>query len=384
MAEFEAKVQRLTIEEHPNADALELARIGNYRSVVRKGQFQSGDLAVYIPEQAILPDWLISELGLEGKLAGSKKNRVKATKLRGILSQGLVYPVQTTTMKDQRGDRVVNVLQDGPDSLSLIEVEEGEDVTDDLGIIKYEPPIPVHMSGDVFNAFGKTIKYDIENFKKYPNVIEEGEQVVFTEKIHGTWVCYGYHPDVGKIVCSKGLSFKGLAFKFNEKNQNNLYMRALEQTKDDEQNDVIDRLLNMYGDKTPIYLLGEVYGKGVQDLSYGTQTPHVRFFDLHFGDQNQVNENIHEFGYASVDLLNGVLYKLNVDSVPHLYRGPFSENVMEQFTNGYESVSGSQFNIREGIVIKPVHETYDAVLGREILKSVSEDYLLRRGGTEYN
>ena len=94
MATFEAKVYRLEIEEHPNADAIELAKVGDYRSIVRKGDFKTGDLGVYIPEAAIVPDWLISELGLEGKLAGKDKNRVKAIKLRGILSQGLIYPVQ--------------------------------------------------------------------------------------------------------------------------------------------------------------------------------------------------------------------------------------------------------------------------------------------------
>lgn len=46
MATFEAKVYRLTIEEHPNADALELAVVGDYRSIVRKGQFKTGDLGV--------------------------------------------------------------------------------------------------------------------------------------------------------------------------------------------------------------------------------------------------------------------------------------------------------------------------------------------------
>ena len=66
MATFEAKVYKLKIEEHPNADALELAVVGDYRSIVRKGQFKTGDLGVYIPEAAVCPDWLIRELGLEG------------------------------------------------------------------------------------------------------------------------------------------------------------------------------------------------------------------------------------------------------------------------------------------------------------------------------
>ena len=268
MADFQVKVVELQIEEHPNADALELARIGDYRSVVRKGQFNSGDLAVYIPEQAVLPEWLIKALGLEGRLAGKQKNRVKAVKLRGVLSQGLVYPLEL----EQAVDADYNSGTETPFPIWVLEAQDeigpkrlhvylGMDVTDYLGIVKYEPPIPTHMAGEVFNAMGRTLKYDIENLKKYPNIIKDGEIVCVTEKIHGTWACFGYHPDFDvPIVTSKGLSARGLAFKHNEQNENNLYVRtfkkfeyALEAAKE-----------SFPGE--PVYLLGEIFGRGVQDL----------------------------------------------------------------------------------------------------------------------
>lgn len=178
MAEFECRVYKLEILPHPNADAIELAKVGDYLSIVRKGEFNTGDLGVYIPEAAICPDWLVTELGLEGKLAGSKHNRVKAIKLRGILSQGLIYPVHYHPRED--GDRY-EISING----KWLIVKEGQDVTEELGIIKWSPPIPVHMAGEVWNAHGMTLKYDVENFKKYPNVLNEGEHVVMTEKIHG-------------------------------------------------------------------------------------------------------------------------------------------------------------------------------------------------------
>ena len=127
---FESRVYSLRIEPHPNADRLELAAIGGFRCVVGKDSFVDGDLAAYIPEGAICPEWLIAELGLEGKLAGSKKNRVKAVQLRGALSQGLVYPVRDGMI---RGRQVV----------------EGDDVTELLELVKYEPPIPISMQGEV-------------------------------------------------------------------------------------------------------------------------------------------------------------------------------------------------------------------------------------------
>src|SRR2546423_7089769 len=90
MSTLRVTAEPLTIHVHPNADALELAQVGLYRAVVAKGAFRTGDVALYIPEQAVLPQELVSELGLTGKLAGSAANRVKAIRLRGELSQGIV------------------------------------------------------------------------------------------------------------------------------------------------------------------------------------------------------------------------------------------------------------------------------------------------------
>lgn len=72
----------------------------------------------------------------------------------------------------------------------LTKIYEGVDLQEYLGITKYEPPIPVHLAGEVKNLMGKTLKYDIENIQKYPNVLEQGELVVMTEKLHGC-----VHPD---------------------------------------------------------------------------------------------------------------------------------------------------------------------------------------------
>ena len=90
MSSFAVTVEKARILPHPNADALELAQIGEYRAVVRKGEFPDGELVVYIQEQAIVPDNLLAELGLSGRLAGKDGNRVKAVRLRGELSQGIV------------------------------------------------------------------------------------------------------------------------------------------------------------------------------------------------------------------------------------------------------------------------------------------------------
>lgn len=376
MATFEAKVCRLRIEEHPNADVLELAIVGDYRCVVRKHQFVDGSLCVYIPEQSVLPQWLIEHLGLEGKLAGKNKNRVKAVKLRGILSQGLVYPVDQVD-----GQPFITIgprTEIDPEGYMLL-VEEGQNVAEEMGIKKYEPPIPVQMQGEVFNARGMTIKYDVENIKKYPNVFEEGEEVIITEKLHGTWCCFGYHPNHkdSHIITSKGLSAQGLAFYINENNKNNLYLRALDGTTIDPQGNLLDRAHEYFGLELPFYILGEVYGKGVQDLGYNAETPKFRVFDIYVGSPG-------EGRYMSPDEVKMFCKAYQADCVPELYRGPYSKSVVEELTSGNETVSGQEQHIREGVVIRPKEERDHPEIGRVILKSVSEDYLLRKGGTEHN
>lgn len=368
MATFSVPVVKITIEEHPDADTLEIANIQGYQSIVRKGQFKTGDFVVYIPEQALLPNWLIERLGLVGKLAGSNKNRVKAIKLRGVLSQGLLYPVVNVFEKG-----ISNAIEDSDGNHHV--VHEGQDVSKILGIMKYEPKIPVHLAGDVDNLSGYTLKYDIENFKNYPDILDENEEVVLSEKLHGTWSICGYHPHLGidrPIISSKGLSAKGLAFKLNENNKDNLYVKTFNSL--NKNNSLILKLKDLFNDQ-PVYLLGEIFGSGVQDLTYGQGTPIFNAFDIYVGDPGKGRFlNFTEF----VDACDTI----NISRVPTLYVGNFNKELMLKITNGLDTIS--HLHIREGIVIKPTVERYDRKLGRVILKSVSEDYLLRKNGTEFN
>lgn len=352
MSEFKVSVEKIEIESHPNADALELAKVGDYRSIVKRGQYKTGDLVAYIPEQAVVPENILNELGLTGRLAGKDKNRVKAIKLRGILSQGICYPAKQDWF-------------------------EGQDVTSDLGIIKWEPPIPAQLAGEVWNAGSdKCIKYDVENLKRHPDILQEGEQVVFTEKVHGTWCQLGVMEDDTLVVTSKGLGAKGLAFKENEKNYNNLYLRVARHL------NITERVRKVYTNNQKVFVLGEIFGKGVQDLSYGSSTDKddtlgFRVFDIYVGNPGKG-------WYESHTTLVTNCAAMNLDMVPVLYCGPFSKEVVEKYTSGKETISGKEQHIREGIVIRPVQEKRHDKLGRVQLKSVSEDYLLRKGGTEYN
>jgi len=333
---------------------------------VKKGEFKTGQLGVYIPEAALVPDDILESMGLVGKLAGSSHNRVKAARLRGILSQGLVYPVRSglVTRKDK-----------------TLCVKIGDDVSEFLGITKYDPPIPTALAGEVFNAYGHTIKYDIENIKRFPEIIKDGEEVVFTEKIHGTFCIMGISPELNHldtlngnvIVSSKGMSAQGLALKFNDTNKNNTYIRAF--------HSVASKTPEFYRDvmectNGAIYMLGEVFGKGIQDLGYGVNTPEFRLFDIYVGLPNQGR-------YLDYDEKKAFAKKFGINMVPELYRGPFSKKVMLEYTSG-NTLVGDVKQIREGLVVTPVKERAELGLGRVILKSVSDDYLLRKNATEFN
>ena len=394
MATFECKVYELTIEKHPDADKIELARVGDYVSIVPKDTYQTGDLAVYIPEAALVPEWVLQRLGLwkndKGMLAGKLGNRVKAIKLRGVVSQGLIFPVEfrpdcyctgTDSPKEEIKDIYCVTREEGGAGYM---VSEGTDAMDFLGITKYEPPIPSSMSGEVFNTLGKTLHYDIENLKKHPDIIEEGEEVSITEKLHGTWCCMGYHPDAeetaGRIITSKGLSAKGLAFKLNEQNENNLYVQMYRKLTNGIGQDIMERFcrLELHHDKEPFYILGEVYGKGVQDLSYvDDNDKHFRVFDIYVGKPSQGH-------YLSADEVKNICKELDIDTVPVLYSGAYSKEMVHDLTNGKETVSGKELHMREGVVIRLANERRNDDIGRVILKSVSDTYLLRKGGTEHN
>lgn len=249
MSTLRVTVEELTVHEHPHADALELAQVGLYRAVVAKGVYRTGDLAVYLPEQAVLPEELVAELGLSGKLAGSAANRVKAIRLRGELSQGIVC-----RPKALNGADLVRAHADGADLAA------------ELGVVKWVPPVPVSMSGEVEAAPGLLPWIDIENLKRYPAAFSEGEPVAVTEKVHGTACCLTFGVrDEHVQVTSKGLGAQRLALVEDPKN---LYWRAVRG------HDVPRVAAEIAGElgASRVGVYGEVYGDGVQELGYGADS----------------------------------------------------------------------------------------------------------------
>lgn len=417
MSQFECPVVRVSIEPHPNADAIELARVGDYLSIVKKGQFKDGDLAVYIPEQSVLPQWMLELMGFwddlngKGKLSGAAGDRVRAMKLRGILSQGLLYPAAQIQRGPVGGaDREFTSVgvrvfgspytaEEAKGKVFIapnVELTEGESADEFLGITKYEPRVPANMAGRVAGGdLDATFGYDFENLKKIPGLFDDGMEVAITEKLHGTLLQVALIPEAiyaGKnwaeratyvscdfddseepnfavVVTSKGQGAKGLMLDVLD--ESNLYVKTVADL------ELADKLLALRhavgapADK-PIFLFGEIFGD-VQDLTYGMASGKTTFraFDAYVGTRNDGHFVDHhtfttECGIADIDV------------VPVLYVGPYSKEVVQAHTNGKSVLKGAEQQIREGVVVKATSAPRHPRYGRRIAKSVSEAYLLRK------
>lgn len=379
------------VEHHPNADRLSIVRIGGFNAISAKledgsHRYKAGDRVVYVPEAAVLPEWMLKQMDFwkddKGTLAGSKGDRVKAIKLRGIVSQGVLYQLEQKMsgwVLNADGDRVRQVVQ------------LGDDVAELMGITKYEPPIPTSMAGEVASLFGKTLKFDIENHQRYPHIFQAGEPVVATEKLHGTFAAFCFWPGLNHpellngewFAYSKGLGSQGLVFKNNEANKANLYQRQLvnggfvEKVAEHFEQVWSARRINAftYSRDWPITILGEIFGQGVQDLAYGQKTPTFRVFDVYVGTPDSGF-------YLSWEELVAWCKQVGLDMVPVLYEGPYDEAKLLAVRDGKDVISNS--NVREGIVVKSMTNRKVDEIGRVILKMVSPDYLLRKGNvTEY-
>jgi RNA ligase (TIGR02306 family) len=234
-----------------------------------------------------------------------------------------------------------------------------------------------------------TASYDFENLKRMPDLFEDGEEVVITEKIHGTFIQVGVVPtrlaDYEKyykgrvVISSKGLGAKGVILDHND--ETNLYAQAAKK------HGLLDAMLEVFGrdvdqENRPIFLFGEVFGKtlggaGVQDLTYTGEALDFRAFDLAVGNRGG------EY-YLSWDHFKTVCKVLGVEAAPMLYRGPYSKAVVLEHTDGNTMLSGGKSQIREGVVVKSAYESRTVLGERKIAKSVSEAYLLRKGGSEFN
>jgi len=167
------KVPVTTIREvfvHPNADLLEIVKVYDWNVVVSKGKYKAGDKVVYVPVDSILPLDLEEKIFPVGSKVKLKNHRIRTIKLRKAISQGMILAMEF---------------------LPEANYKEEQDVSTILGITKYEEqelPESMKLKGAKSKKKGNPNfkKYtDIENFKYYDRVFQDGELVYISEKLHG-------------------------------------------------------------------------------------------------------------------------------------------------------------------------------------------------------
>lgn len=326
---------------HPNADRLLLTRVWDYPVIVGREEFKEGDLAVYVPVDALVPAgdprWEFLGKGQSAKVGP------------GGLGKGMFYRIRAARL---RGTFSMGLLTKAPPGAC-----EGDDLRVLLGIEKYEPPEPVSTSGDNEKDPGILPVYDVEGLRRWPGVLVPGEEVVVTEKIHGTNARFVWY--AGRLWAASHTTFKKPP---GEGGSGPVWWRAAVQYK-------LAECLNV-GDATSVALYGEVYGP-VQDMKYGTERGALK---LAIFDVLDVERRV----WLDFDVADDFVGHLGLPWVPVLYRGPWSEE-LRALAEGPSTVPDAG-HVREGIVIRPVRERFHEGLGRVLLKLHGEGFLTRKEG----
>ena len=198
------------IQEIEGADKIEVAVIGGWKVVVKKGEFHKNDLAVFCEIDSWVPTEVapfLTKSGHEPKeYNGVKGERLRTVKLKKQVSQGLLLPVE------ERNEQFCGKLHFISNGISETAVEEGEDVSEFLNVQKWEPPVDTRLAGNAKGNFPhfipKTDQERIQNLKlEFHEYNAKGIAWEKTEKLHGSSMTV-YLNNGEEGVCSRNIDLK--------------------------------------------------------------------------------------------------------------------------------------------------------------------------------
>jgi len=358
------------IKEIQGADNIEQGVIGGWNAIIKKGEYKVDDLVIVATTDAVIPEELSDAMNVTNYLR--KGGRVRTVKLRGVYSECLIIPYKFTPFAHKDGD----------------------DLMEELGIFKYEPPVK-----QIQLASGKKIRYqDNPNFHvyyKFPNLknvaglFTEEDDVQITRKIHGTNSRYG-------IVRKNKLSFFDKVKKFfrladawieyeyvygshnveKGSDSQGFYSTDVWRTAADKYG-IKEKLWNyVRQNETPetvgggLVIYGEVYGAGIQkNYEYGLKDVEFVGFDV------SVDGTYKDVEYTQTFFNNSINWGNAFNHVEVLYLGKWSQEVQDKFVfNNF--IEGTKVP-HEGIVIKHVSGERN-----KVAKVINPDYLIY--GEKYN
>ena len=341
MSQHEVNIVEIrNVEQHPDADRLDIVHIDGWNCIVRKGEFALGDRAIYVEPDYLVPVDNPAFAFLANEKLYDGKARIKVRKLRGFYSQGLLIPV--------------------PGHLAHFPV--GSNVLDHLGIERYVPR-PSRLDDPnrpIYRGFHCTPPkivspvYDLESLQRYFQVFEPGEPVIVTEKMHGT----GFRAVYTKNRDGQDEMFVGSRRNWMKQEGEDVYWRAA---------NCYPGIFDLCREHRDTIFFGEVFG-WVQDLRYGANPGEI-FLAL-FSAFNGQWLSIYDDHRATIP------GKYGVKIVPILADIPFDLEKVRELAEGDSTWWGADC-IREGVVITPVVERTHPKIGRVALKAVSNAYLGR-------
>ena len=331
------------------ADAIERVDILGWSCVAKKDQFKIGDTVVFCEIDSMIPKAPWSEFLWKKGDADKTMIRLKTIKLRGQISQGLVLPLSVLD-----GKKFTSDVRENP----VYEWHEGQDVTELLGIQKYEPPIPAQLAGLVKGTFPCFIpKTDETRVQAEPSVLDEirGKMCVITEKADGSsGTIYLNRDEFG--VCSRNLEFKD--------DENNTFWKVAKKY------NMPERMKAMLGKNLAVQ--GELVGPGIQKNHLGLKEHDLLLFNVYDIDTGK---------YLNHEELIHVAGNLMMPTVKVIYQGIFKPEwgIPELLEMAKGKYAGTD-NHREGIVIRPlVEERSELLKGRLSFKVINQEYLLNGG-----
>ncbi len=345
-----ASIQTVTsIEPILNADAIERFRVLGWWIVGKKGEVRVGDRVVYCEIDSLLPErpefeFLRSNSFKPALMDGDTVLqragfRIKTIKLRGQVSQGICFSLAILPP-----DRAYEV---------------GDDVTELLGIIKYEPPAPVGMSGMVKGPFpGFLPKTDETRIQVLEPVLQQyrGQTFFITEKLDGTSFTAFLRDDQFGL-CSRNLWL-------DETDSSNLFVRLAQTLNLPEK---LRRIRDNFGLQPAIQ--GEVIGPGIQKNKYGLGHVDLRVFSL---------IDIDRYSLVDRDIMLSAMEHAGLTSVPQLGEIVLNHTIDElvEIAIGRSELNANAH--REGLVFRPAQEIHDATLGGRVsFKVINPQFLLK-------
>lgn len=358
------------------ADMIELAMINNWQVVVAKEVGHTvGDWVVYCEIDSFLPikeEFEFLRKSSYKKMGDQEGFRLKTIKLRGQISQGLVMPISVLEGPDEMKIGVSEQpwgpqLQLGPYDDALV-IEEGVDVTELLGIVKYEPPIPAQLAGLAKGYFPSFIrKTDEERVQNLTKEYDEwrltsAHQFYATEKLDGSSATF-YVKDGEFGVCSRNLELAdpgefvpGMVMcedGVERPKQENTFWKVAKEMKIKEMLTALDK---------NICIQGELIGEGIQKNPYKIKGHTVKFYNAFLIDK-QERLNLKDF----MDLIEILGY----ETVPILaIEFPLPETVEELLLQAEGKSVLNPNTEREGVVIRSMDTSIS-------FKAISNKFLLK-------